>query len=218
MNRITILIPIFILLLVFGCTNTTNPQDDVYKGESALKGSINLSSNKVSFYFNDTLTMVTYIPAQKYRMKGTLALESPCFSNSSLKLISPIAYPGMRTDRANDSLYKERYLHIRIDLYPNQNFSQEWKIVPDSFLINNLPNGRCVGFRTILYIDSIYLDMDTLYQTSGVPIYPIPVPEKRWYDCRWYIPNPDYLFLERFFYWFSFIREKSIDVYFKNNY
>lgn len=172
-----------ILMLMISCNNSSQNTDAPYAGERIFKGPIEISYLD-SVVYNDTILITTTLPSQKYRMKGFLAFYIGGGSGTTFDLISPESFKGRYS---NDPLknYDTYWRSIRIEIYPNQSISQEWVYIIDSLDIDKYRINDVIQFQAFLKIDSIYLDMDTLYFPEE--LWPekqyIVVPEKKWYDC-----------------------------------
>jgi hypothetical protein len=210
-----------ILLMMISCNNSTQNTDAPYAGEPMLKGNISFTYSD-SVGFNDTISIITSLPVQSYRMKGHLAIHISGILDSSVIFLSPEALKGKYPN--DTGKYKDSYSRIPINVYPDQVFTQEWKFISDSTKVVNSSLKFGVQFFTYITIDSIYLDMDSLYfpGSLGDEISPIAVPEKKWYDCYFYLRHSeqsilDQKFLLRYFYWWN-RKESSYEYfYFKNN-
>jgi len=217
MKRIFIFLGVISVFLC-GCSNSEDSnKEQPYQGTHMINGIVYFSSNKDSINFNDTFTVTTALEPQKYRMKATLELTYSGILDTALKLITPMVYPG---EGENDTIEEinDRFVHIKIDLYPNQSFSQDWVFITDSVRLWKNSLNYVVGFTAILKIDSIYLDMDTLADPKVGK--KVAVPEKKWYKCRGYniVNHPDALFLRTYFcpgcWWHS---SKEFLIFFKQN-
>jgi hypothetical protein len=213
-----------ILLLIFCClvisceNSTQNIGSNPYSGESIIRYGLLVNTNndtidsdplepfnKDTIGYNDTFSVFTTLPVQLYRMKGVLRLYWENYHDSSIILISPVAQLSEQ-----DSCYS----FVPIDIYRNQDFSLEWKFKYDSMKISNSPNRVSRQFVGYLFIDSIYLDMDTLY---GGPLRPIYVPDKRWYDLHDPLDN---ILLQALYFSHNHISypmwgSKTLKIYFK---
>ncbi len=172
-----------ILMLMISCNNSTQNTDTTYAGERIFKGPIKITYLD-SVGYNDTISMITTLPNQKYRMKGFLSFYIGGGSGTTFDLISPESFKGRYP---NDPLknYDTYWRGIRIEIYPNQSISQEWLYIIDSSEVDKYRINDVIQFQAFLEIDSIYLDTDSLYfpGSLGDEISPIAVPEKKWYDC-----------------------------------
>lgn len=188
----TILLTISFLLIIVSCHNSTKPEDnEVYTGESYLYYGIHLSAPD-TIGIDDTLEIITSLPKQKYRLKGRMFIYSSGFHDSTIKLLKPNA--NMDEDNQMRRPYPEGVSRwIEIDLYPDSSFSQSWLFISQK-------NLNIERFESIIVIDSIYLDMDTLRRKGELyDISPLPVEEKRWYNCSFFGENYDIEFLWKFF-------------------
>ncbi len=210
-----------ILMLIYSCNNSTQNSDAPYAGEGMLNGIINFTFPD-SVGFNDTISIITSLPVQGYRMKGYLSFSIEGIIDSSVILLSPETMKG-RYPNDTDK-YKDYYSRIPINLYPNQAYSQEWKFILDSAKIVNSRFKYNIQYFFDITIDSIYLDMDSLYfpGSLGDEISPVSVPGKKWYDCffsqfRSEQAHNDHKILLRYFSrqnWYSTLPD---NFYIKNN-
>lgn len=182
MKKVVLFLAVSILILIISCNNSTQNTDAPYAGERIFKGPIEISYLD-SVVYNDTILITTTLPSQKYRMKGFLAFYIGGGSGTTFDLISPESFKGRYS---NDPLknYDTYWRGIRIDIYPNQSFSQEWVYIIDSSEIDKYRINDVIQFQAFLKIDSIYLDMDSLFfpDTIADDLIPVAVPEKKWYD------------------------------------
>ena len=205
MKKAILFLAVSVLMLMISCKNSTQNTDIPYAGEGMLKGIINFTFPD-SVGCNDTVLIITSLPVQGYRMKGHLSFFIEGIIDSSIILLSPEAKKGRYP---NDTYkYKDYYSRIPINLYPNQALTQEWKFILDSAKIVNSRLKYNVQYFFDITIDSIYLDMDSLYfpGSLGDDIPPVAVPEKKWYDCFFYRNHSeqavlDQKFLLRYFHW-----------------
>jgi len=210
-----------ILLLMISCNNSTQNTDAPYAGEGMLNGIINFTFPD-SVGYNDTVLIITSLPVQSYRMKGHLSFSIEGIIDSSVILLYPETMKG-RYPNDTDK-YKDYYSRIPINLYPHQTLTQEWKFILDSTKIVNSRLKYNIQYFFVITIDSIYLDMDSLYFPGeiGGELSPIAVPETKWYDCffsqyRSEQAHNDHKILLRYFIrknWYSTLPD---NFYIKNN-
>ncbi|MBS4013906.1 MAG: hypothetical protein KGZ97_09160 [Bacteroidetes bacterium] len=169
-----------ILMLMISCNNSTQNTDAPYAGERIFKGPIKITYLD-SVRYNDTISIITSLPVQNYRMKGYLSFYIGGGSGTTFKLLSPYSFKG----RHPNDKYDKYWRGIRIEIYPNQSISQEWLYIIDSSEVDKYRINDVIQFQAFLEIDSIYLDMDSLYfpGSLGDELQPVSVPEKKWYDC-----------------------------------
>ncbi len=171
-----------ILMLMISCNISTQNSDAPYDFERMYNEGINYTFPD-SVRHNDTFSIITTVPNQTYRMKGHISLYVSGMKDSVIVLLSPSAVKGKNSYDTSDM--KDSYSRINVDFYPNQGFSQEWKFVLDSTLVFNKQRNEAIQFYAFLKIDSIYLDMDSLFfpDTLADDFKPVAIPEKKWYDC-----------------------------------
>lgn len=181
MKKVVLFLLVSILMLMISCNKSTQHSDGPYEGENMYYGSINFTFPD-SVGYNDTFSIITTVPNQTYRMKGHISLYVSGMKDSVIVLLSPSAVKGKNSYDTSDM--KDSYSRINVDFYPNQGFSQEWKFVLDSTLVFNMQRNEAIQFYAFLKIDSIYLDMDSLFfpDTIADDLKPVAVPEKKWYD------------------------------------
>jgi hypothetical protein len=183
MKKTVLFLAASVMMLMISCNNSTQNTDAPYAGERIFKGPIKITYLD-SVVYNDTILMTTTLPNQKYRMKGFLSFYIGGGSGTTFDLISPESFKGRYP---NDPLknYDTYWRGIRIEIYPNQSISQEWLYIIDSSEVDKYRINDVIQFQAFLEIDSIFLDMDSLYfpGSLGDEIPPVAVPEKKWYDC-----------------------------------
>jgi len=168
MKKSIVLLLVSILMLFYSCDNSTQNTDAPYNGESMLNGIINFTYPD-SISYNDTISIITTLPVQSYRMKGHLSFFIEGIIDSSIILLYPETMKG-RYPNDTDK-YKHYYSRIPINLYPNQALRQEWKFILDSAKIVNSRLKYNVQYFFNITIDSINLDMDTLYFPVTIELY-----------------------------------------------
>ncbi len=203
----TKMILILILLKVLSaCDNSTKNNDDgsPYAGEPLFPGNyLFIHPDTIDLIDNDTISILINMKQQPFKLKGTLriAIGGLKSSEPTLKLIYPVV---TTIDDTNISSNRSRFI-INVDFSNNKDTFYELKLVVDSVWAEKshlISYG--VGIETNLTIDSIFIDADYLYFPGelGKELPPVPIPEKRWYNCSFEgLNHPDHdLLLSYFFY------------------